>query len=199
MEVKAIDEPDKHESKNPILKFLNKKFYEDLNSLIEKINVKEILDVGCGIGFVTNEIHKKFRDKKIEGIDIDEKKIQKAKSKFSEIKFSVGSIFSIPKVDNSYELVVSTETLEHLEKPEKALLEITRVSKKYIIVSVPREPYFRIANVLRLKYLGSLGNTPGHINNWPKKDFESFLNKYLVIKEIKTSTFWIIALCEKTT
>ncbi len=39
----------------------------------------------------------------------------------------------------------------------------------FILLSVPKEPIWRICNMARGKYWKDLGNTPGHIQHWTKK------------------------------
>ena len=95
-------------------------------------------------------------------------------------------------------MVLCCEVLEHLEEPGKALKELIRVTKKYIIVSVPREPIWRCLNMDRGKYLKVLGNTPGHIQHWGSKKFVAFLQEY-DIKVVKTAhpLPWTMVLLEK--
>lgn len=88
------------------------------------------------------------------------------------------------------------EVLEHLDNPLKALKELSRVSNKWTIISVPNEPIFRIMNIIRMKYLCNLGNTPGHVNNWNKKNFENFLNQRFNIILSKNVIIWNIFFCE---
>lgn len=186
----------KYESKNPIVKILMSKFFEDLNFCLDSVEVDNILDVGCGEGYITKHIKEYKKGINIEGIDYYDDVIEIARKNYPEIKFLQGSIYNLPYSDSTFCLLLSTEVLEHLDNPEKAINEIKRVSKKYCIITVPNEPYFRIANICRLKHLSSLGNTPGHIQNWTKKDFKELLEKHFKDVSIKISTLWQIALCK---
>ena len=94
-------------------------------------------------------------------------------------------------------MTVVLEVLEHLEDPDSALKELSRVSSKYCLVSVPQEPLWRILNICRLKYLSNFGNTPGHLNHWSKNQFVEFVGKYFKVKKIKLSLPWIIVLAKK--
>ena len=66
--------------------------------------------------------------------------------------------------------------------PAAALAEIARVARRDIVVSVPREPIWRVANLARGKYVGALGNTPGHINHWSKASFAAFVGQHLAVR-----------------
>jgi ubiquinone/menaquinone biosynthesis C-methylase UbiE len=186
----------KYETNNPIVILFMNKFFKDLNFFLDSVNINTVLDVGCGEGYVTNHIRQYKNDINIEGIEYYNDVIQKAKSLHPFIKVSQGSIYNLPFDDKTFDLIVLSEVLEHLEQPEKAIEEIIRVSNKYCIITVPNEPFFRIANLIRFKYLSAFGNTPGHIQNWTNKDFEKLLNKYFCKVTVKKSTLWQIALCE---
>jgi hypothetical protein len=61
---------------------------------------------------------------------------------------------------------------------------------------VPNEPLWRVLNVMRGKYLGSLGNTPGHVNHWSSGRFRSFLERRFQIVELHKPLPWTMALCK---
>lgn len=88
------------------------------------------------------------------------------------------------------------ETLEHLDDPLAALRELKRVSRKYVIVSVPREPLWRILNCARGKYLGALGNTPGHINHWSTRGIRRFVAQELTVIDHRTPLPWSMVLAQ---
>ena len=186
----------KHINKNPLMKLILKKFNNDIIESISLINPKSILDIGCGEGFVTIEVANKTKAK-IVGIDKEKDAIKFAISnnKLENMEYSTGDIFKLDYFkDNSFDLVMSLEVLEHLENYEKAIEIMSKLSKKYLLLSVPNEPWFRMANVLRLKYLKRFGNTPGHVNNWTRKEFRALCMKYGKIIKFKTSGVWNIVL-----
>jgi len=57
------------------------------------INNKNILEIGCGLGYVVNELHKNISGK-ITGMDISPTAIIKAKKMFPDIEFIVGDVCS---------------------------------------------------------------------------------------------------------
>ena len=187
---------DKHNSRNPLVKIIMGKFHRDLNLLIKKTNSNNLLDIGCGEGYTSQQILKE-NNLKISAVDLDEKMLESAKKIFPEINFSVSSIYKLNFKNETFDCVVATEVLEHLDNPEKGIGEAKRVSKKYCIFSVPNEPYWRMANILRLSYLKNWGNTPGHLQNWTKLQFKNLLKKNFKKVFVKQSTLWNIALCEK--
>ena len=85
--------------------------------------------------------------------------------------------------------------LEHLDDPERALDVLAGLAKPWLIASVPREPLWRALNLARLSYVGELGNTPGHLNHWSRRDFVRFLTRRFEVIEVRSPTPWTMVLC----
>ena len=94
-------------------------------------DVVSIADVGCGNGLITNELGKKYT---IVGIDRSEAALKNVTTDKLQ-----ASCDAIPLNDQSYDLVLSSELLEHLDSTtfDKTILELKRISRKYILISVP--------------------------------------------------------------
>lgn len=188
----------KHTSKNPIQKFLINNFYSSLVSLAKPLNPITILDAGCGEGFTMNKLVENGIGKKIEGVEHSKDALNLGRKLFPNLTFKEGNIYNMPYEDNSFDLVTCTEVLEHINEPTKVFKEVLRVSKKYVIISVPNEPFFMLGNFLRGRDLLRLGNNPGHINHWTIISFLNFLKKNeLKIKILKLPFPWILILGEK--
>jgi hypothetical protein len=71
---------------------------------------------------------------------------------------------------------------------------LCRVSRGWLILSVPNEPFFCLANFFRGKNLKTYGNDPEHINHWTKKSFVDFIAKKCKVEECILSFPWIILL-----
>jgi len=185
----------KHTSKNPLQRFLIESFFSSLVFLAKTLNPKKVLDAGCGEGFSLSKLTANKIGEYLEGIENSKEAIAFGKKLFPKANIKLGSIYDLPYEANYFDLVLCTEVLEHLENPQKALSEIIRVSKKYIILSVPNEPFFRLANFLSGKYVKTFGNSPGHINHWNLFSFQRFIKKQNAkIKTIKLPFPWIMAL-----
>jgi len=188
----------KHTSKNPIQKFLIKNFFSSLISLAKPLKAETVLDAGCGEGFTMDKLLKNGVGKIIEGIEHGKDAISLGKKFYPHLVIKQASIYELPYKDSSFDLVIYAEVLEHLEEPAKALWEMLRVSKKYLIISVPNEPFFMLANFLRGKNISRLGNDPGHINHWGSFGLKNFLEKNgLKIDEVRLPFPWTIVLGEK--
>ena len=102
--------------------------------------------------------------------------------------------------DESFDLVFFLEVLEHLDYPDKALHELSRIIKKdgYLILGVPREPLWCALNMARGKYLKSLGNTPGHLNHWSTFTLRNYMEKHFgPVHLVKTPLPWTIVAAQK--
>ncbi len=188
----------KHTSKNPIQRLLIKNFYSQFISLIKPLKPESVLDAGCGEGFSLNKLRENNIGKKLEGIENSKTAIAISKKINSKLNIRLGSVYSLPYEDNSFDLVICTEVLEHLDNPEKGLFQVMRVSKKYIIFSVPNEPFFMLSNLLRGKNLKRFGNDEGHINHWTIYSFQKLLKKNgLKVKKLRLPFPWILVLATK--
>ncbi len=188
----------KHTSKNPLQKFLIGNFYKELISSIKKLTIESALDVGCGEGFTLNKLSENKIGKRLEGIDFQKTAIDAGKRVHPNLNLKVGNIYHLPYKDNSFDLIICTEVLEHLEDPKKALSEIQRVSSRYVILSVPNEPFFMIANFLRGKNLRRWGNDIEHIHHWSSKGFQKFVeNQSVKVIQKKLPFPWTLLLMEK--
>lgn len=183
----------KHTNKNPIQKFLISNFYSSLTSLAKPLKPITILDAGCGEGFTMNKLVENGIGKKIEGVEHSKDAIAIGKKLFPNLIFKEGSLYDLPYKNNSFDLLICTEVLEHLKEPVKALREMLRVSKKSLLISVPNEPLFTICNLLRGKNFPRLGNDTGHISHWNPVSFKKYLKRNgLRIDKVKFPFPWII-------
>lgn len=188
---------DKYHSKNPFVKYAIKRFLRKINQCLESVNVSTILDCGCAEGYLSDYIHNLKHPSHMSAVDIDEPIIKKAKMDYPAIDFLSTSIYKLPYKDNSFDLVIALEVLEHIDFIEYGLSEIIRVGKRYFLFSVPREPYWHLINLLGGKYYKRLGNTPGHVQFWTRGSFLRYMRHKFIINKFLSSFPWTILLCEK--
>lgn len=188
---------DKYEAKNPIARYLMKRFVRALNILVSRSGAFYIHEVGCGEGNLSINLAK--QGKVVCASDFSKQIIKKAqenaKRNMVQIEFKVRSIYDLLPSEDKAELVICCEVLEHLEEPFSALSILARLADPYLIVSVPNEPLWRILNLARGGYVKSLGNTPGHIQHWSKRNFLKMLSLDFDIVKTLTPLPWIMVLC----
>jgi len=186
----------KYETGNPIAKWMTLQFKASLIELVQISKAKTIHELGCGEGYLTQHIYKTISPEKIRASDFSHEVVEIAKEMNAHlpIKFSAKSVYDIT-LDDLEELIICCEVMEHLEQPEQALAKIHSLKPSYLILSVPREPLWRLLNMARFKYWSQLGNTPGHIQHWSKTRFLSLVSKYFDIKEVRSPIPWTMCLC----
>ncbi len=187
----------KYTSNNPIQKFLINNFLKTLFSCVIGLPLETILDAGCGEGFILSEFKKRSIGNYLEGIDFSEDALDIGKKMFPSLTLRQGNIHNLPYADNSFDLVICTEVMEHLGEPEKVINEIKRVSKRYCLFSVPNEPFFLISNFLRGKNISRWGNDIDHVQHWSSRAFENFIKKKLNVLTIKKPFPWTMVLSQK--
>jgi len=187
----------KHTTKNPISRFFLDNFFKTLLGEMRALKPKSILDVGAGEGFTLQKLKDNKIGEKLEGIEYMDEAIKLGKHYHPDITIKKGDIYKLPYKDNSFDVVICSEVMEHLEDPEKALKELKRVTKKYLLLSVPNEPFFTIQRIFRGKNVLKLGDHPEHIQHWSNKSFEKFVSGQLTIVKVKTPLPWTFVVAEK--
>ncbi|MEN6637542.1 MAG: GtrA family protein [Clostridiaceae bacterium] len=180
----------KYHSKNPLRRLLVRRLTDRIVSeaLLERVRISgsrssikraDILDAGCGEGFVIQALHARAEEKTIIGLDVSEDALDVAKQSNPDAHFVLGSVCSLPFADGSVDTVLLCEVLEHLPDPICALSEAQRVAGSSIIVTVPLEPWFRLGNLLMLRHVSRLGNPEGHIQHWTHRQFQALIRANL--------------------
>jgi SAM-dependent methyltransferase len=187
---------DKYGSTNPVVKRLMTGFHRNMDELLSQAAPASICDVGCGEGVLTEQWAERLGDGRVVGIDLDDPKLASewVNRKRANLEFVIGSGDGLPFGDNEFEIATAMEVLEHVPDASDVLSEMARVSSKWILVSVPREPLWRGLNMARGAYWRDLGNTPGHINHWSKRSFSALLARYGQVVELRSPFPWTMAL-----
>jgi 2-polyprenyl-3-methyl-5-hydroxy-6-metoxy-1,4-benzoquinol methylase len=191
---------DKYGSRNPVVRYLMSGFESSLQSLVEKTGAEEIHEVGCGEGHWTLRwLQEGYQSR---GSDISKQAIELARTNARPLglhpQVKVASIYDLVSPTDAAELIVCCEVLEHLEHPEQALEVLNTLASPFIIVSVPREPIWRILNIARGSYCSNLGNTPGHIQHWSKRGFVNLIENYFTIVDVLSPLPWTMILAKQT-
>ena len=101
---------------------------------------------------------------------------------------------TLPFADDEFDLASAIEVLEHVPDPERTLAEMARCAARHLLVSVPREPLWRMLNMARGAYLRELGNTPGHLNHWSGARFARLLARHGEVVEVRSPFPWTMVL-----
>lgn len=139
----------------------------------------EILDVGSGIGAYVEALAQ--RSYRARGVEINSEYVQKGLSSGRDISLYDGRKISYD--NNSFDTVISIEVLEHVENWKELLLEMIRVSRKNVLISVP--------NIGVIPEMSKHHVVPWHILELSHVNFftREILNYHL--KQIDGITFYI--------
>ena len=187
---------DKYHTRNPIARWLMSRFLRSIAVLVRKLSPTSILEVGCGEGWLADYLVRHvWRPERFVAIDLNSDRL--ADDLDPLIEFRPASAYRLPFQTGEFDLVLCCEVMEHLEYPERALTELARVTSNAVILSTPREPLWRCLNMARGKYLGQLGNTPGHIQHFSQTSLRSLVARHLTVQSIASPVPWTVMLAVK--
>jgi 2-polyprenyl-3-methyl-5-hydroxy-6-metoxy-1,4-benzoquinol methylase len=188
---------DKYGSSNPLVRLMVRGFLRTLLRLVESTGVKTIHEIGCGEGYLSVLLAR--RGLSVRASDVSERVVVQARAEAARrgvaVAFEVASIYDLRAEKDSADLVLCAEVFEHLPDPEAALRVVRALARPYALFSVPREPIWRILNVMRFKYLKDGGNTPGHVQHWSKAQFVRMLEKHMEVIAVASPFPWTMVLC----
>lgn len=180
---------DKYASKNPIERRLMDGFFTALDAALPTDAPASILEVGVGEAEVARRVRERYPDARFVGIDLPDPELASHWAA-SGLNGTFADISQLPFPDAAFDLVLAIEVLEHVPDPPAAICELARLATGDLVLSVPREPIWRVANMARGKYLGALGNTPGHVNHWSKGRFASLVGSQFSVRRVATPFPW---------
>ena len=168
-----------------------------LRQLIRRTGAREIHEVGCGEGYLSTRLA--AAGWRLRGSDLSPAAIREAAARARscglEIPFRVADLYELDPERDGAPLVLCCEVLEHVPDPPRALATLAALARPHLIVSVPREPLWRLLNLARGRYWRDLGNTPGHLQHWSSVAFLDLLQDHLEVVELRTPLPWTMALC----
>jgi 2-polyprenyl-3-methyl-5-hydroxy-6-metoxy-1,4-benzoquinol methylase len=191
---------DKYGSTNPVVRRLMAGFERNVDELFARAEPTSVLDVGCGEGILTAQWARRLPPApagRIVGIDLADPKLAvewEARDKCANLEFREMAVERLEFADGEFDLVSATEVLEHVDGPERAVAEMARVARHWLLVSVPHEPLWRMLNMARGAYLRSWGNTPGHVNHWTRARFARLLCAHGEVVEARSPFPWTMLL-----
>ncbi|GAB4500238.1 MAG: hypothetical protein OHK003_19560 [Anaerolineales bacterium] len=187
-----------YNSTNFISKVLIDNYYERIKRIVGQFgNDMRILEVGCGAAESSDRIKSLLKEQHFEISDYDPRYVSKVKEHKKHHLITQESVYELKRPDNSFDAVFLLEVMEHLDNYELALKELFRVSRRYVILSVPNEPLWRILNLARFRYVKDWGNTPGHLNHWNASGFSRLVSKFGIVRKVYLPIPWIILVAEK--
>ena len=168
---------DKDQVTNPIARRMVAGFDGALLDLVRAASPASVHEVGCGEGRLSRKLHA-LLGQEIRASDFSQELIAENVARGDAgVRYVARSVYDLRPTEDRADLIVCCEVLEHVERPADALAALRGVGAGRYLFSVPREPLWRVLNMVRGKYLDTLGNTPGHLNHWSRRGFVGFLER----------------------
>ncbi|HOV84335.1 MAG TPA: class I SAM-dependent methyltransferase [Paludibacteraceae bacterium] len=150
------------------LEHLNRYYF-----VVNQINLtgKKVLDIASGEGYGSN-ILANYAEK-VTGVDISPEAIAHAQKVYNRnnLEYIQGNATKIPLTDKSIDVVVSFETIEHLEEQERMMEEICRVMKSegILIISSPDKYYYSDVPNFKNEF---------HVKELYYEEFKNLISRY---------------------
>jgi len=166
--------------------YLNKHWPKVIKNIYSKKNIrrlrecskwlvgKKFADIGCAFGHSTYILWR-LANGNWTGFDIDEDTIKIAQSNFNDIKFMLFEK-NIPTEDSSFDCVICSEVIEHIENPAFLIEEVVRISRARSIFTTPK----------------ALIPDPTHIHWYNLYDLRNIFKKYKPIIYSDDTYYYIV-------
>lgn len=182
----------KHTSGNPVQRALIAHFLRRVSELVIARSPRQILEIGCGEGFVLRALRDAGVRCPMRGVDFSESAIAEARERVPDAVFEVQDAAKLAADGQRYDVVLMIEVLEHLPDPQRMLRLLTQLAERHVVLSVPWEPFFRGLNFARGKHMRALGNDPEHIQHWGRAEFQRLVGDHFVIQDAPIVFPWTL-------
>jgi ubiquinone/menaquinone biosynthesis C-methylase UbiE len=147
---------------------------------MELVKNKIVLDIACGSGYGTQLMATVAE--KVYGVDVDKDTIAYAKENYGadNIIYKLGNGTAIPLNDNSVDIVVSYETIEHIDDYEGFIKEVKRVLRPNgtFLLSTPND----------IEYIE---DNHFHLHEFTYDEIKNLVNKYFKYHKDYFQTLWL--------
>jgi 2-polyprenyl-3-methyl-5-hydroxy-6-metoxy-1,4-benzoquinol methylase len=187
---------DKYGSRNPVVRRRVGRFVRGLDELVARADPQSLLDVGCGEGVLVQRWARRLDGRRVVGADLADPRLRAewARRGAANLEYRALRGERLPFADGEFDAASAIEVLEHVPDPERALAEMARVARRWLLVSAPREPLWRALNLARGAYVRALGDTPGHVHHWSRRAFAALAARHGDIVEDRSPLPWTMLL-----
>ncbi len=185
----------KYATRNPVVSRLISRWLAKVSELVGSQPTRRVLDVGVGEGIAIERVRPP--GVLVIGVEYREDKLASAAARLERFVGVVGDAGMLPIADASADLVTCIEVLEHLVRPEAAVMELARVASDRCVVSVPWEPWFRLGNLARGKNLGRLGNDPEHVQAFSPRRLRRLLLSGFEVVDVHGAFPWLVVVASR--
>lgn len=187
----------KWEYGNGLYQRVLQRYLDRFGGLLARANPRTVLDAGCGEGYVQRGLFARGHRAEWTGVDLSAGAVRFAQARAPEHRWEVADLRNLRFAEATFDLVLSSQVLEHIPQPERVRDELARVSARWVLVSVPLEPAFRA--VCALTVAAGVGQDPGHVNFWTPRAFRRFLAPVGRLVHWERTAVYQLALVERPT
>lgn len=162
-------------------------------SVCEIVKGKSVLDAACGEGYGSNILAETAKD--VIGVDIDADAVNRAGKLYAHkdnLRFEQGNIERLNLQDGSIDVVVSFETIEHVdeETQNKFLYEIDRVLKRdgILIMSTPNKAVYSDLHDYQNEF---------HKKEFYHDEFITFLHQRFQYVQLYNQAFCVLSIIDR--
>lgn len=140
--------------------------------------IESLLDVGCAEGYTAHTIASLlFRGSKAFGLDLSHEALLRAQSLY-QLPAIVGELRYLPFVSSAVDIVICSETIEHVVDPQQALIELDRIARKVLLITTPANWATAAQSMFAEADFGHLHE---HINQFTQTDLRCLLGRDIEI------------------
>lgn len=135
-----------------------------------------MLDTGCGEGITLEKLVDRFPEAEVQGIDVDFTNVEICRKHGLPAK--QGDIYDLPFGESEFDTCICMEVIEHLERPERAVAEMARVTRTggRLVIVYPIDWAMWMARIMCLRFREARFD-PGHVRQWNRRDVEHLLKE----------------------
>lgn len=139
-------------------------FYAEVSTLCAEQRPNSVVDVGCGSGHLLRAVVEAAEPERVVGVDHASGGVRRAKELVPGGEFHCASLYDLD-LDEAFDLVLCTEVLEHLSRPDAAMQVLAGLCSEsgVVVVTVPD---------------GEQDDWEGHLNFWSADELAVFLEQY---------------------
>jgi SAM-dependent methyltransferase len=145
------------------------------------LNGQRVLDIGTFFGDGLYNLHKRWPNGIYFGTETEDARLAVTRERCPWAEVFNATIATLP--DQSYDVVLLTEVLEHLEEPDEALQKLLSITRKFLVLTVPDGRYdTHDAHRHKPEWQAYIG----HINFWSPESWRRWLQRTAGQAEIQT-------------
>jgi 2-polyprenyl-3-methyl-5-hydroxy-6-metoxy-1,4-benzoquinol methylase len=185
-----------YNSKNKLIKYVHNNRLDYIKDILIKYKVKEkkILDAGCGEGHLLKKLNSSLKNNEYYGIDITSVAIKLAKKRCPFANIKNGDLFNTKYPNETFNVIICTEVLEHIINFQSVLNEFKRILKPggLLIITFPNEILWTISRFFLLRRPIKV---PDHVNSFTPNIMRKNINMNVIYKKgLPFGLFFFISL-----